>query len=592
MPVWNAWIAIITLFLIVCLAGFAVSGFIGQLTKESISFRHLPILGLSAAVWYAEAWSLFAPVDAKCVNSLIGLSILGSVFAAKNVKIRLGNHRCGICLFVFVFFFFSLLVATNSATAIKGTDPNLYQLNAIRAIEDWGTVPGLANVHGRLGFNCSFFVASALFNGILLGVGTQVVNGIVLVVCAAYVLGCLAEVRFNVRHPALPLIVAALAGLSIQALDWRSSSPTPDVAQSALAICSVVAACEFFILHIQSPRGVLYNYIILLMAIVSLHIRFKLSGFVLGSGLAICGGLGLLSEFEERYLKTSLVALYLLLILLLPWLARGYVTSGYPFYPSTVLGAPVDWKVPEAMAKDEAGWVYAWARNPGPHWTRTMADYEWISPWWKRTSKDPKILGILGFWLLNLVTLTSTLMISFLSGSTEKLLRPWKCLCAFAVFSAFIFWLIVAPAPRFAEGLLWSVGLALLLLGLPTQERRGLVCQHFIYLIFLCAPVLYLAMQEYPRLSSERRAIPAKYESARLVPRRTNYGVIVFVPADSEDYRIGDAPVPSTLSARFQPNLESRGNSLRDGFRINGVPVMDSYDEEKRGFPAPKAAKP
>jgi hypothetical protein len=332
------------------------------------------------------------------------------------------------------------------------------------------------------------------------------------------------------------------------------------------------------------------------MAVVSLHIKFKLSGLILGSGFAIGGGFALLSEFEKRHLKSALtLGVCLFLILLLPWLARGYLTSGYPFYPSTVLGAPVDWKVPEAMAKDEAGWVYAWARNPGPHWTRTMADYKWISPWWTSMSRDPQILGILGilgFWLLDLVTLVSTLLTSFLSGSMGKLLRPWKFLSASAVFSAFIFWFIVAPQPRFAEGLLWSVGLALLLLGLPAPETRGLVWHNFIFLIFLCAPVLYLVMQEYPRLSSERRAIPAKYESSKLVPRRTNYGVIVFVPADSEDYRIGDAPVPSTLAARFQPNLESRGNSLRDGFMINGAPVMDSYDEEKGGFPAPKAAKP
>jgi hypothetical protein len=132
-------------------------------------------------------------------------------------------------------------------------------LSAIRAIEDWGTVPGLANVHGRLGFNCSFFVASALFNGILRGVGAQAINGIVLLVCAAYVLGCLAEMRFNLHHPAVPLIVAAFAGLCIQAVNWHSSSPTPDVAQSGLAICSVIAVSEFFILNIPPARSFLYN---------------------------------------------------------------------------------------------------------------------------------------------------------------------------------------------------------------------------------------------------------------------------------------------------------------------------------------------
>jgi hypothetical protein len=91
-------------------------------------------------------------------------------------------------------------------------------------------------------------------------------------------------------------------------------------------------------------------------------------------------------------------------------------------------------------------------------------------------------------------------------------------------------------------------------------------------LLLIAAPVVYLTKHEYSRLATEVRVFPAEYERFDLKPERTNYGVVVLVPEDGD--RVGDSSIPSAPESRFQPNLEFRGQSLKDGFRIDGPPRL------------------
>ena len=68
-------------------------------------------------------------------------------------------------------------------------------------------------------------------------------------------------------------------------------------------------------------------------------------------------------------------------VVLVPWMARGVVLSGYPLYPSTVLAAPVSWCVPAASAESEARWIYSWARWPSHHPDEVLSSWDWLDPW-------------------------------------------------------------------------------------------------------------------------------------------------------------------------------------------------------------------
>jgi hypothetical protein len=48
---------------------------------------------------------------------------------------------------------------------------------------------------------------------------------------------------------------------------------------------------------------------------------------------------------------------------IVPWIINGILLSGYPLYPSTFGGLPVDWKVPEDLATAQRLWIAAHARH-------------------------------------------------------------------------------------------------------------------------------------------------------------------------------------------------------------------------------------
>jgi hypothetical protein len=553
------------------MAGFALALLIGPIIKTKFRIYDLPILGLAASTFYAEIWSLFGRIDFRCVYSLLILSGAGILIATRLGKACLEQTPIPSRRALFVFLAFSILVALNSATRMKHGDSGLYHLNSIRWLEEWGSVPGLANLHARLGFNCSLFAAVALFDGLF--PAAQLANGIVVVGSAIYIFGCLAAIRFDFRGQGFPFLAAAFGGLLFAGLAKFSSSPSPDVSQSALAICTLAVACEVFILEKQVARDSVWRSIVLLAAIASLHARFKASGIGLAGAAVICAGFALVLKLEDprSRVKAYILGIALFSGSLLPWLARGYITSGYPLFPSTLFGAPVDWKVPESLAVDEANWIYSWARNPGPPWAIVLADNQWMGPWLRRNSIDLTVRWIIPFWLISFGILVCSMAAP--DRSLKQLFPLWKFLCTLPVFFGVALWFLTAPDPRFSEGLLWTAGLAILLFGIQSGPDRLPKKRSLIYLLLIAAPVFFMTMSELARLTHEKRLFPVKYRAIQLKQRITNNGVTIWLPRTGG--QVGDSPLPATVENRYQPDLEYRGKSLREGFRIKGgIPLI------------------
>src|SRR3970282_253738 len=60
------------------------------------------------------------------------------------------------------------------------------------------------------------------------------------------------------------------------------------------------------------------------------------------------------AQGEASLRRAAAVALAMSGVLMGTWLARGVVLSGYPLYPATALGFPVDWRVPAEQAAAES----------------------------------------------------------------------------------------------------------------------------------------------------------------------------------------------------------------------------------------------
>jgi hypothetical protein len=130
-----------------------------------------------------------------------------------------------------------------------------------------------------------------------------------------------------------------------------------------------------------------------------------------------------------------------------------------------------------------------------------------------------------------------------------------------------LFWFTTAPGPRFAEGTIWilAVGVAYL----PFASRDS--AERFARAIFLVAvsglTTLELATG-FARLRKETERLPNFVGTPPVLTKELTYsGLAVWVPVDGES--AGPWQIPATPPDRFDPRLELRGKSFREGFRMN-----------------------
>jgi hypothetical protein len=144
-------------------------------------------------------------------------------------------------------------------------------------------------------------------------------------------------------------------------------------------------------------------------------------------------------------------------ILLGTWVARTIILTGYPLYPSSAAGLPVDWRVPKPtvdwlreifyyftiwfsfspLDNSPGAWFHAWRRN------------YWFNPWLVWFGAWPFAAGLLG------------VIVALLRCRQVRRFPPeWRAVCWLLLATAVAIgvWFINSPDPRYASHLffLWS----------------------------------------------------------------------------------------------------------------------------------------
>jgi hypothetical protein len=162
------------------------------------------------------------------------------------------------------------------------------------------------------------------------------------------------------------------------------------------------------------------------------------------------------------FLRGAAITAVAVLVLVVPWAARGVITSGYLAFPiSTRLGLDVDWKVPEALASLEHKNILVSARTPHVNIPRTheaydavLASFDWFPGWIARTALRADIFTVP--MLLFLVALGACMV----SWHRRRHPLDWKTGVLFLgpAGIAFVLWFLTAPAERFGGGVFWWLG--------------------------------------------------------------------------------------------------------------------------------------
>ena len=516
------------------------------------SLFHAPWLGYGLLVGSLQITHLFSPVDGKfsavfvAISSFAALSVLMRSLLVKSLPRKaaaLGELGwlillAAVALIVFVPVF-------NSCTKeMYRYDLGLYYLKTIRWIEGFAIVPGLANVQDHLGFNQSAFLATSFFDALVPNRwGLFLVGGILPwlgLTLSLFAIMRLALLRFVRDASAQPIEVAYAVSLPAWIFIFvggDTSSATPDCTSACLMLhLFLIFAC--FVLTRELGRGEYLGEILFLGALC-LCIKLNCLGLVIGIW-AVCIAILFLRKDGLLLLHRRVAVMAVLSILILTtWMGRGVLISGYPFFPSSAVAMPVEWRTPVTRVNGFRNLVMGWARDR-ENFAQPLTTWLWVPSWFSRIA--PELTN--RFTWSAQTGLTGLIMLATFAVFAPSLRRNLRnfLLLATPLFLYLIFWFLTAPEPRYFGPSIWIFAMCPAMTFIAWGVRTGLVAS-MANLCLNALPIFFAASEFHWSWSRPEPRLP-QVKVVETAPVASIHGVMVWVPARGD--QTFDSPIPSS----------------------------------------------
>jgi len=362
---------------------------------------------LFAAIWIGWAiglgalqlWHLFRPVDVWARTLLLFIAAAGLTRNLRPVLAELRPAMRRVLPFAGAAVLLALWLANRAMAPEMASDAGLYHLPTVRWLLKYPIVPGLGNLNWRLAFNSSFFLFMAAMD---LGAWAHRYHHVAiyfLVLTLGLQIGWSAYLMFLGRRAVSfrDLLRVALIPAVARKMWTGIHEGEPDL---AMWILGVVLVDQLLRLVEDRHRGKATTagvLVVFLVGCAALSVRLSVGMMALA---AMVAALALHLRTKDRAARTPpgalpvVMAVFLSGLVIALWVLRGYLLSGYPVFPSTAGGISVDWRVPRAVAIEEARWIMSWARSPGESPDIVLKDWAWLAPWLNRLRAD----GNLGTW--------------------------------------------------------------------------------------------------------------------------------------------------------------------------------------------------
>ena len=466
------------LSLLVSLFLFANFGFyITKRLKIKSNYAEKFLIGLVACNTLVSTVSIFSPINIFIAFFFV---VVGFILLFLNKSDfhyffkQLKEKRFIIfisLLFLIVGFFLAL-------GPHESYDTDLYHLQTIKWIEKYPVVPGLANLHGRIGFNNNIFTLFALtsFEGIFnqeiysihLSFFLIVVFYLINLLHSLYLKDGITNVFFFILF--VFLIVLRLKNLS---------SPAPDFVSTVITLFIFSRMIEF---SIRDEKYNFQNYIpLIILSVYILTVKLSALPILLISVF-------ILFNFKVNY-KVIYWLFPTILVILVPWMVRNVILTGWLVYPQTFVDLfHFDWKVPiESVVKEKIS-ITGWARIRENHVVAAAMDFrEWFPIWWQSQIFLHRIFIILSLIfpvIMTALQITRVIKMSVLTYSV-----------VITSFAGVIFWLLLAPTWRFGESYLLIASMTPLLV----LKKDLLKSNHItnIFILILVFTLGYYTMHKY-----------------------------------------------------------------------------------------------
>ena len=558
---------LIFLFLLITLtcvaSGFLVESWITRKRETEKPARHWMVYacwGLVTITCIGQIAALIIPVN-QYSWMFFSLTLLIVYFINKTRRQELyaliRQVRSLTLPFVLVVISAVILIVVFTAGPTLMDDTESYHIQMVKWIQEYGSPPGLANLHERYGFNSSWFSVVAFFvpGGTTVNFFT-VVNGTLSLWLIVY----LCEQAWNIK-PALPgkhfIALSSLLVLLAGLFCWPMLRGNATNANYDFVTAVILLVLFIELLKEEDWRKFLPELIIWPAYIFTVRI--------INYPYLLLSLFGLLQLLRYKHYGSTLKYTLISLALIFPFLVRNVILSGYLFYPFYQVDFfPVDWKADEVLAKEILHFIKYFNRvNAGfmpVDATATLGTPEWIPVWFKYLFAYDKPVLIAG--------LAGLLVIPMLRTKWKQLSLAVKCFVTASLLQL-VSWFIIAPDPRFVYGpLLVGIFLIPLIfvnntpwLSSGNRIRSGI--------IFTATLMFGYAVTRMAR--SEEYVNP-------LLPVRLPAPATQVIKIDHVQLRIPET-LPINWNPRcyatelpclyqVQPGLKPRGDEISDGFRI------------------------
>ncbi|MBP5467906.1 MAG: hypothetical protein J6Z11_01525, partial [Candidatus Riflebacteria bacterium] len=352
----------------------------------------------------------------------------------------------------------------------------------------------------------------------------------------------------------------------------------------------------------HKDRGKFIAFAAILSAVL---ITTKLSNVVFAIGLGlitiIFGKKHNLEIDEKKLIGKAFIFVALLFGL---WIIRGYIQTGYPFFPSSIGKINFEWTVPQRLAKYTENYVYAGSRTDGLITnidSPVLQNWNWVEPWFKESFFDkdkhinnnpimdittiflliffPMTMYSWGMGSLTLLALSCILLFIWLIKiiKNKELFGKTEFLFYLIIMetASIAFWFFVAPEVRFANSifiLLFTTSLLMI-----KESYPKLVINDKVKKAMMFYPIIILIWCFNNNYSDEEFNFCGmiKIETIQKVQLNdyvTKSGLILKVPKNH--YKQGKEKCDQTWDAALlatpepEPGLALIGSSIDQGFCI------------------------
>lgn len=538
------WIYI--LFTTTCL-GYGFSKLVNKKLNYQIKkFESLIAIGLVIATVYAQFFSLFYKVGLIANIALVSICIFICIVFRKDFYNDIRNHFANtsvakriIILFLIVFW------AYFSSRGYMHYDSDLYHAQSIRWIEEYGVIKGLGNVHNRLAYNSSFFAVSALYSmKFLVGQSLHSINGFMTLLLSISVLDIMDSVKRKRFILSDYIRIATIYYLTV--ICDEIVSPASDFA----IMCTIFYIVIKWVDLLEKKEKDIAPYALLCV------------GGVYAVSLKLTAGLVLIllikpayRLIKEKKVKEIFIYISMGFIVILPWVIRNVIISGYLIYPFPELDIfSFAWKIDPNFAAKDAVEIKVWGRGLYDVALVDMPVWQWFENWFKSSLSGTEKLIILA----DIVCLVIALIITVYVFVKKKWEHLDYLLVELMIICSYGFWQLSAPLIRYGYAyalilIVLTLGFIKMHIGFDKIVYYGIIILGIVKLLILLKYAHgfwyfgnYLWQKDYGIYETESYEIE---------------GEIFYYPALGD--QIGYEPFPAVSQKK---ELEFIGDEIRDGF--------------------------